>query len=171
MSLATDLLEQADHLAHRERKRPKQASLRRAISAAYYSLFHLLLEEAAKRLVSDTDLRCLVSRAFSHGEMAKAAKSFASGGSLPAHVTAAFAGTVPVEIREIAKAFVDLQQARHDADYNLLKSFSRQDALDRVTTARGAFAAWNTVKVRAADKVAVELFLSSLLLWERWGKG
>ena len=42
MSLATDLLEQADHLARRERKRPKQASLRRAVSAAYYGLFHLL---------------------------------------------------------------------------------------------------------------------------------
>src|SRR4051794_32080240 len=165
MSLATDLLEQAGHLARRERKRPKQASLRRGISAAYSSLFHLLLEEAARRLVSDADLSSLVSRAFSHGEMGKAAKCFASGGSLPAHVTAAFKGTIPAEVRQIARAFIDLQQARHDADYNLLKSFTRQEALDRVTTAQSAFTAWNTVKARAADKVALELFLSSLLLW------
>jgi hypothetical protein len=171
MSLATDLLEQATHLARREKKRPKQASLRRAISAAYYGLFHLLLEEAARQVVTNASLRCLVSRAFSHGEMARAAKTFASGGSLPAHVVAAYAGSVPAEIQQVARAFVELQLARHDADYNLLKSFTRQDALDHVTTARAAFTAWAAVKARPADRVAVELFLSALLLWERWGKG
>jgi uncharacterized protein (UPF0332 family) len=46
MALAEDLLEQARHLAKREPKRPKQASLRRAVSAAYYSLFHLLVSSA-----------------------------------------------------------------------------------------------------------------------------
>jgi hypothetical protein len=51
MSLATDLLEQARHLLRRERRRPRQASLRRAISAAYYALFHLLIEEATGALV------------------------------------------------------------------------------------------------------------------------
>jgi hypothetical protein len=171
MSLSTDLLEQAGHLARREKKRPKQASLRRAISASYYSLFHLLLAEAAKRVVSDANLRRLVSRAFSHTEMYRAARCFASGGSLPAQVAAAFSGSIPLELRQVAEAFVDLQQARHDADYNLLKSFARQEALDHVATAQGASTAWNTVKARASDKVAVELFLSSLLLWERWGKG
>lgn len=170
MSLPDDLVEQASHLAQRERSRPKQASLRRAISTAYYSLFHLLLEEAAKRIVTDANLRCLVARAFSHSEMGKAAKCFASGGDLPAHVQAAFAGTIPVEIRQVAKALVDLQQARHDADYNLLKTFTRQDTLDHIATAQAAFAAWDVVKGRAEDKVAVELFLSSLLFWERWGK-
>jgi len=43
MSLAADLLEQAAHLASRERGRPRQVSLRRAISTAYYSLFHLVI--------------------------------------------------------------------------------------------------------------------------------
>jgi len=41
------LLEQAHHLAKRERNRPRQASLRRAVSTAYYALFHLLISEAA----------------------------------------------------------------------------------------------------------------------------
>ena len=43
MTLAADLLKQAERLAKLEPKRPKQASLRRSISAAYYSLFHLLM--------------------------------------------------------------------------------------------------------------------------------
>jgi len=41
MAFPNDLLEQAKHLAIREKKRPRQASLRRAVSTAYYALFHL----------------------------------------------------------------------------------------------------------------------------------
>ncbi len=43
-----DLLEQAERLAMLEIKKPKQASLRRAISAAYYAMFHLLVDEACR---------------------------------------------------------------------------------------------------------------------------
>ena len=46
MNLAEDLLEQANHLARREKGKPKQASLRRAVSTAYYAAFHLLVAEA-----------------------------------------------------------------------------------------------------------------------------
>jgi uncharacterized protein (UPF0332 family) len=45
VAFADDLLEQALHLANRERKGPRQASLRRAVSTAYYALFHLLISE------------------------------------------------------------------------------------------------------------------------------
>jgi uncharacterized protein (UPF0332 family) len=48
MPLAEHLLEQAQHLANREKKRPRQASLRRAVSTAYYALFHLLIHEATR---------------------------------------------------------------------------------------------------------------------------
>jgi hypothetical protein len=48
VSFPNDLLEQARHLANREPRRPKQASLRRAVSTAYYALFHLLSIETAK---------------------------------------------------------------------------------------------------------------------------
>lgn len=50
MTLHHDLLEQAEHLAKRETKKPKQASLRRAVSSAYYALFHLLVSDGARRL-------------------------------------------------------------------------------------------------------------------------
>lgn len=67
-----DLLAQAKDLAFKEKKKPRQASLRRAVSSAYYSLFHLLLDEAAALvagagpLKSKTDLRRLVGRSFTH---------------------------------------------------------------------------------------------------------
>jgi hypothetical protein len=173
MSLASDLLEQAEHLARREPRKPKQASLRRAVSAAYHAVFHLLIEEASNRIVKDANLRCLVSRAYSHGGMNKAAKCFAPGGNLPDHITTSFAGTlptIPAEIRTVARAFKDLQQARHEAEYDLSKSLTRADVIAHVTNARRAFTEWQAVRNRPADRVAVELFLSSLLLWESWGK-
>ena len=36
---------------------PKQASLRRAISAAYYSLFHLLIDDGARRITTNPLIR------------------------------------------------------------------------------------------------------------------
>ena len=52
MSLASDLLDQANTLAGLDPKKPKQASLRRAISAAYYSGFHLLIDDGARRITT-----------------------------------------------------------------------------------------------------------------------
>ena len=81
MTLATELLAQATLLATKEPRRPKQASLRRAVSASYYALFHLLVDEASRRLVSGLDrasLRLSLSRAFNHGAMKTVAKQFAA---------------------------------------------------------------------------------------------
>jgi len=170
MSLHHDLLEQARHLLAREPRKPKQASLRRAVSAAYYALFHLILDEGAKQFTVDADLRLLVRRAFVHGEMKKAAKTLSSGGVLPAHVANIYGGTIPIELRRIAAAFVILQDARHDADYNLGEVFNRADVRAYVDLSETSFADWTAVKARPADRAAVELFLASMLLWDRWGK-
>lgn len=75
MSLHDDLKKQAWHLATREPKRPRQASLRRAISSAYYALFHLLIEDSGRFLLSGTNrkhMRETLARAFAHADMKKA---------------------------------------------------------------------------------------------------
>mgnify|MGYP000964758470 CR=1 FL=1 len=46
MSLHEDLLVHAEKLLTLDRTRPRQANLRRAVSAAYYALFRLLIQEA-----------------------------------------------------------------------------------------------------------------------------
>ena len=48
MGVAQDLLLQADALATYEVS-PTQASLRRAVSTAYYALFHRVVQDAALR--------------------------------------------------------------------------------------------------------------------------
>ena len=73
MALAEDLLEQAFLLLNKESKNPKQASLRRAVSTAYYALFHLLIQEASANW-SRKDMRDYLARAFEHGTMRQASE-------------------------------------------------------------------------------------------------
>ncbi len=52
MNLHAELLKQAHFLARKEPKKPTQASLRRSVSASYYALFHLLVDEATRLMLS-----------------------------------------------------------------------------------------------------------------------
>src|SRR5689334_17096903 len=126
MSLHGDLLAQARILVSHEPRRPRQASLRRAVSASYYALFHLLIHEATRMLISGgslDSLRTLVARAFVHTTMNEACRAFAAT-QLPPAVAAVVSGPVPGDLREVAQAFVDLQEARYEADYDLAHRIS-----------------------------------------------
>lgn len=86
MSLPRDLLTHAKLLATKEKSRPKQASLRRSVSAAYYGLFHLLVDAVTRRLVSGADrqpLRNCLARAFDHGTIKRIAFQFAEHNPSP----------------------------------------------------------------------------------------
>jgi len=174
VSLAEDLLELAKKSVNYNRSDVLDARLRRAISTGYYALFHLLLEHGAARIIRHIGLQQLVSRAYVHNDMQRAAKSFLSGsGGLPKHITNAF-GTaippVPAQIMTVASAFVELQRARHEADYNRAISFSRAEARKLVEKAEKAFTEWKAVVAMPAHTEMCELFLASLLLDERWKK-
>jgi hypothetical protein len=178
LALPQDLLEQAVYLAKREIKKPKQASLRRAVSAAYYGLFHLLSSDAA-RLLSPTapsDLKIVIQRAFNHGDMSRACKSFMAAnsaisagrqaGALPAAVHGLLDFPLDSDLVDVLRAFVELQEARHEADYDLQRAWSRLDALARVEDARQAFAKWAAVR----DTANASVLMSALLLHQRWGR-
>lgn len=168
MSLQADLLEQARHLLRREPRRPKQASLRRAVSAAYYALFHLLVHESSKRLISGTahtPLRALTARAFEHGTMKQASRAFASGG-LPTHLQSILPQGVPRQLRRIAAAFVDLQHARHGADYDVTLKLTRNETRALVTQVEEVFQEWQTVR----EAPAARIYLTALLLWRQWSR-
>ncbi len=161
MTLADDLLSQASRLANLEPRRPKQASLRRAVSTAYYALFHLLTDDAARRLVHGADRefhRVLVSRAFSHARMAEASRAI-QGGTLPRSL-ATSGVRISAEVAIVADAFVLLQQERHEADYNTGTSFTRHRAEAAVRLAQAAFVAWRTARA-GAD---ADLYLLAMLL-------
>lgn len=144
MPLAEDLLEQAERLARLERRKPKQASLRRAISTAYYALFHLLVAEAAANW-KHRPHRAALGRSLDHGKMKtaslKAARSSNAG------------------LRTVAKSFVELQERRHLADYDSALRLSRSDALRAVRVAEGAFQNWEAVRSQGIAKDYLLAFL------------
>lgn len=116
--------------------------------------------------VRDERLVNSINRVYGHAEMNKISKAFAAGewprrfdpikGSL----------RLSQELKNIAKAFVELQEARHDADYDLGKKFTRSDAVSFVDKVKKAFAEWEMVRNDDLTKV----YLASFLLWEKWDK-
>lgn len=165
MSLPTELLDQDRHLITKEPRRPRQASLRRGVSAAYYALFHKLTEASAKFLVAGIGsgrhaLRQALRRNYVHGEMKTVSKSFAGG--MPPRLWQEAAGTISAELREVAETFVELQEARHEADYDHARGWTRQEAIDLVQRAEQAFEAWGRAQTgRDATAYLVALLARS----------
>lgn len=104
-----DLIETARGLTELSRRRPVQANLRRAVSTAYYAMFHCLASSAADLLIGRNRSPSWhqVYRALEHGMARNACQH--------KQVLEEF----PLEIQRFARKFVDLQQARHQADYAL----------------------------------------------------
>jgi hypothetical protein len=72
-------------------------------------------------------------------------------------------GDVPAPLRRIARAFVDLQDARHTADYDHMASFPK------ATTQRHVDAAENALALLAAhaEDAHVQRFLALVLFRSR----
>jgi uncharacterized protein (UPF0332 family) len=140
LALADGLLAVAERLIPSGRGRPDQASLRRAISTTYYALFHRIIDLSATLIVHGTggaELRQIVSRAFEHGAMKKLAQGVAAG--MPHANVRKLIPAVPEELKLLTVAFVQLQEARHLADYDLTQTFSKADAKRYIDVVRRAF--------------------------------
>jgi hypothetical protein len=133
---------------------PRQAKLRRAISSAYYALFHHFLTEASDLLVGQversTERYTLVYRSFEHRRMADSCKKISSEVSRSAW------------IRNCASLFVQLQNSRHEADYDPNKRVALSEVKTAITKARTAINLLSLV----ADSER-RFFLTALLLKSR----
>jgi uncharacterized protein (UPF0332 family) len=167
MALAKDLLDQAERLLSHEKKRPKQASLRRAVSTAYYAFFHLLISEVTRKMApaSPKNLGLQMQRAFDHGAMREVCKSFA-GGTLPSFVQHLQSGPIEPALRRLADHFVKLQEARHAADYDLVHTFTKQEAIQNIDKVKDAFAALKMIsKLPHSNVFLVALALPKMGKW------
>ena len=164
MSLHQDLLTQAHYLATRERRRPRQASLRRSVSASYYAVFHLLVDAATRRFVPGNDrgpLRLALRRAFAHRTMKAAAIGFTSGAGNVSEKLRPGLNNLPLqpELTRIAETFSVLQEHRHEADYDLARPFTRFETLNLYYRAERAFTDWRAIRrTPQADTFLVGLF-------------
>ena len=164
MPLPDELLELAKHLANLDQEKHEQASLRRAISTAYYALFHLLVSETTLNW-SRLETRSALGRLFEHGKMKRVCEKTVSDLNKMFNERPQDSPelTIPKHLRTIAKAFVLAYQERNDADYEVSKEWSRTDVLSLVDTVSDAFKSWEAIK----HEPAAQGFLFSLLAKDR----
>jgi hypothetical protein len=136
---------------------PEQVWLRRSVSTAYYALFHLLVGEAVERWSGSPGARLGLERAFQHTNMKEVSRTVKHGSwkgwSTPPP-------PLPVELRQVATAFIDLQDARHLADYDNSKTWTLTDAQRQIEIAEDTFQGWRKIRT---DPAANEYLLSLLI--------
>lgn len=135
------------------RGRPRQTDLCRAVSAAYYALFHALAGCCADMLAGATPTRRSYPawrqtyRALEHGLTRRQCSNRA--------VMSRFAP----EIQEFGEVFVDLQRRRHNADYDPGANFSRSQVMELVEQVERV-----TARLDAADRYQRRAFALYVLL-------
>ncbi len=151
--IADDLIELAFELARRDVGRPKSVSLRRSASTAYYALFHALAGLCAEQLVGlqkGWHVFTPIYRSLDHAK----AKSVLNAVRRERHKGSS--------LDVVAVAFVTLQDARHDADYNPEPfRFKRSETLELIEAAQAAIAALGDLPAHEKLVLAVQLVAKS----------
>lgn len=157
------LFEQADRLiAPLSSGPPRQADLRRAISAAYYGVFHFALTCLADEFIGFSQRAssryALVYRSLDHGTFKSVCQEVKK--ATPSARYVPFFPLLGFDSNTIAFAAsaAELQEKRHLADYNPQSYFVSSDARIAIGAARGAVA-----QFRRADSDHRKTFLTLLL--------
>jgi hypothetical protein len=138
--------------------RPRTAWLRRAISSAYYGLFHELVDCATWKAVREDGSRNVerwtMARWYQHADVRRVCDwvvAAARGGrGLPVNVAAVLGGrtsaaSVPADLIAVAESFGILHEARQRADYDHLFDVTKADTLILVETAETAIRTWRSM--------------------------
>lgn len=118
--------------------------LRRAISTAYYAVFHELVIQATRELVGDRGAvkrggTSPATRWFGHNDLRRLAEAVTGPGGKHRAISPVL-GDVHSDVVRVAEAFVALQEARERADYDHNYDVRRRDARYYVAQARDAVA-------------------------------
>lgn len=164
MALHDELLELAIALSLSE----SEASARRSASTAYYALFHRMASEAAQLFFpqfSDAALRAETVRALDHRTMRQVCQWFWGSATYNKPVRRLLGDAeIPKSLKELSRAFIRLQEVRHEADYNTSGEISSVDAREMCAEAQAAF----LVLDEARDEPVYRIFLGSLLFANLW---
>ena len=161
------LLEQADRLiAPVGGGAPRQADLRRAISAVYYSVFHAVATEAADSFAGRTQRQspryALVYRSIDHRFLRGVSEDVIKTTLPTKYVRYQPSGGFGADIVALATAVVDLQEKRHAADYDPLLRVSTAEAILALETGRTAVS-----RLRHANPTKRRAFLSLVVFSPR----
>ena len=164
-----ELLDQAKRLIANRAKGPTDADLRRAVSAAYYAVYHDRVRQASLVCLPGgpgaDDLRRVFARGDSHGQFREISQKVGGDvGCWPAWMRGAPAGSpfsVPTGLRDSCRLFVELQTLRHAADYDPGRQMGPTEVLSVIQKAR------ESIDKLAADREtpAGRFYLTAAPLW------
>ena len=152
--LAIDLIETARGLVNLNQVNPIQSNLSRAQSTAYYALFHALCLNCADTWVGSTKSDrnqpawLQVYRAPKHNIVKNKCKSKEMS-------------RFPRGIQDFAIKFVELQEKRHQADYNPLFNITSEYVLNDINNAEGAIRNLQESDLSAKTAFAVWVTMSN----------
>ncbi|HZL27709.1 MAG TPA: hypothetical protein VFC39_14380 [Acidobacteriaceae bacterium] len=89
-----------------------------------------------------------------------------SAPNAPKGIAPILGAPVSVDLQSIARAFVRLQEARHDADYDLESSWTKFTAQELVEVAKNAFESWARIR-RSHEANVFALALLSVKLFDK----
>lgn len=148
MTYHKELLELANHLARKEPKKPKQASLKRSISSAYYALFHFTIDQSLQLLFKNNhEVKRIVNRKFVHRILVETARRYRASTNL--------------DIAKLCRVIIMLQKQRHDADYDTTKNCYRATALSLIKEVADFEQTWKKCSATATPEFTA--FVTELL--------
>ena len=141
---------------HGGASRPRQTELKRAVSAAYYALFHALCLYIANLWIG--------TKPDSRGKDAwqQAYRTLEHGKTKAACLRIKDSKKFTQLLRYVAEIFLELLRARHRADYDSLSRFSRIEAMRYIEAAELAIQL-----LKDADKIDKLAFVTYLALPHR----
>jgi len=154
IGLAGGLLKTAEKLTSSKGKRPRQSNLRRSISTSYYAVFHALAKNCADALVGTNKKTrpnkawVEVYRGLSHGVCKTACDGAKNIG-------------FPVELKDFSDAFMQLQAARHSADYDPMVRVQKQRAQFFLSLAKTSVKKLNTTSMKDKRAFATWVLITS----------
>lgn len=135
---------------------------RRAISAAYYALFHLLTQAGAALVDTTPGIRRRIARSYDHAGLRRAAEQVER-----AAATGRLSDPLDVDLVAVARTLNRLREARERADYDLCWTVEWDEAEELMREAMAAFALFERIK----HKSATVAFLLEPLLRDRNRRG
>ena len=160
------LFEQGERLVTSDAGRPRQADVRRAISAAYYGVFHSIITAAVDHFIGVTNRNAvqygLAFRSVDHGWLRDLCKEVQKPTLTRKFKPYEPRGGFGQNIVAFGAAVVQLQEMRHAADYDVMVRMTRSDAIVAIRTARAALRRFDGAQQRRRTA-----FLSLLLFQPR----
>lgn len=164
MSLSSDFFSHAIELS-KGGETADSIVLRRIVSAAYYALFHLLIEDATELLGPNLspEIRHRIQRWFEHGTMKQICGRFGKS-NLDQPLKDLVGDTASFDLQKVCNTFITLQEARHKADYDSSHIVDFKEALQQLALSVTARQAWKRIRQTSEANV----FLLSFLLFKNW---